>query len=194
MSEKHDKSFNRQRSETFDTIIALLDRRIKAVLPPVLLHFNEIAPDDLHAAAEKEVWSLLLHGVRHLKDGAPDGQPGTMTEALSKASLRASALAAALGVRPPQFEPIYFTVDYTTGHEAALFFCHRLAEAAAGDLSKSRQLIQQKIVAEKPETETLKKQMAAAFDVLAETYGRLCHEFKSLLDAVNPPAPAPEQE
>ena len=122
-----------------------------------------------------------------------------MTEALSQTSLRSSAFAAALGVKPPQFEPMYFSVDYKTGHEAALFFCRRLIEAAEGDLSKSRQIIQQKILLEKPNSAGndavfLKRQMAFSFEVLADTYSRACQEFKSALPAAPPSArPKPGQ-
>jgi hypothetical protein len=194
--EKHDGIFYQHRDETFSRVIALIDRHIEAVTPSIQLSFNEMSPDKLQAGAEKEVWSLFLRGVRHLKDGAPAHQPGSMTEALSQASLRSSAFAAALGVKPPQFEQMYFSVDYTTGQEAALFFCRRLVEAAEGDLSKSRQIIQQKILAEKPsgviDGGTLKRQMAISFDVLAETYSHACHDLRSALVAMSPSsAPKP---
>src|SRR3954468_9678627 len=121
MPEKRDADFIRQRDETFNKVIARLKNRKGTATPVVILHLQEKSPDTLRANAEKEVWSLFLNGVQHLKDGAPDKQPGSMTEALSRASLRASPFAAALGIRTPQFEPIYFSVDYTTGAEAALF-------------------------------------------------------------------------
>jgi hypothetical protein len=95
---------------------------------------------------------------------------------------------------------MYFSIDYTTGREAALFFCLRLVDAAKGDLSKSRQIISQKIMTEKPggafgaaagenDLDTLKKQMAFSFNVLAETYERACREFKADLEGFTPPAP-----
>ena len=127
------------------------------------------------------MWSLLLRGVKHLKSGAPGGVPGSMTEALSQVSLRAGHFAAALSIKPPQFERMYFTMKCANGEEAALFFCRRLVEAAEGDLLKSRQIIQHKIVTEKPAGDNagaLKRQMAVSFDVLAETYARVCREFK----------------
>jgi hypothetical protein len=178
----HDDVFLRQRGEAFDRVIALLESRVKAATPSLLLQPENISPDSLRTTAEKESWSLFLRGVQHLKDGAPGGGPGAMTEALARTSLRASDLAAALGVRPPQFEPLYFNVDYTTGAEAVLFYCRRLAEAAAGDFPKSRQIIQQKILAEKPPAGELKTQMALSFDVLAETYERICREFLNVLN------------
>ena len=177
--------FERRRDATFDRVILSLDQRIHAASPSLLLHLQEMSPERLRVDAKREAWSLLLQGVRHLKSGAPGNRPGSMTEALSRASLRSSALAAALGVRPPQFEQIYFSVDYTSGEEAALFLCNRLIEAAEGDMAKSRQLIQQKILAEKP-AEALKKQMALSFDVLAKMYAEACGELKTELENTVP--------
>jgi hypothetical protein len=200
MSDDHDKTFHRNRSETFDLVIALIDARVKAAAPVLLLRFDEMSADSMRRSAEKEAWSLFLNAIRHLKNGAPDSQPGALTEALSRMSLRSSSFAAALGVKPPQFEQMYFSVDYTTGREAALFFCLRLVEAAKGDLSKSRQIIGQKIMTEKPagafgaaagenDLNALKKQMAFSFNVLAETYEHACREFKAALEGFTPPPP-----
>ena len=197
MSENHDETFRQRRDEVFDRAIALIDGRIRAATPSILLHFDEISADAMQQSAEKEAWSLLRRGIQHLKNGAPDNQPGAITEALSCASLRSSSLAAALGVKPPQFEQIYFSVDYTTGGEAALFFCRRLIEAAEGDLSKSKQIISQKIMQEKPtrafgaiadekDVSAMKRQMAFSFNVLAETYIHACRDFKSAIGSLVP--------
>lgn len=176
-----DGDFNRQREAAFNKVIALVDGRMRAATPAVVLHFNEKSPDALRANAAVEAWSLFLNGIRHLKSGAPDGGPGSMPEALSRASLRASPFAAALGISPPQFEPVYFSIDYTTGTEAAVFLCRRLAEGAEADFPKSRQLIQQKILNEKPAMDALKEQMALSFDVLAGTYEQVCGEIRTEL-------------
>lgn len=162
-------AFKQQRDTAFDAICAHLDAR----RPAASLH-------DVAVNAEKDVWTLFLNGFLHLKNGAPDGQPGSMAEALARASLRSSPLAATLGVKPPQFEPIYFSVLYATGQEAALFLCTRLVEAAEGDFPKSRQLLQQRILAEKP-TAALKEHMAVAFATLTESYPRICSELRTLL-------------
>ena len=184
MSLRDDVHFHQLREKTFNSVIALLNERMRAATPVVVIHTQEKSPETLRSNAEKEIWSLFLNGIRHLKDGAPNGQPGSMPEALARASLRASSLAAALGVRPPQFEPIYFTIDYTTGREAALFLCRRLMEGLEIDFAKSRQIIQQKILAEKPAEGALKEQMALSFDVLAEAYLWACNELKSTLENI----------
>ena len=181
MSPEHGETFSQQRNAAFSKVIALVEGRIGAAAPVIILHLQEKSPDTLRANATIEAWSLFLNGLRHLKNGAPEGKPGSMHESLSRASLRASPLAAALGISPPQFEPIYFSIDYTTGTEAAIFLCRRLVEAAETDFPKSRQLIQQKILVEKPDMDALKEQMALSFDVLAGTYERVCGEIRAEL-------------
>ena len=192
------KVFQQHRNETFDQVIRLINGRIKSVNPSILLHLGEMSAESLNQGVAKEVWSLFLNGIQHLKDGAPDHQPGSMTEALSRMSLRSSSFAAALGVKPPQFEKMYFSVDYTNGHEAALFFCHRLIEAAMGDLSKSKQIIQQRMLLEKPagafgveadkeKVDALKRQMAFSFNILSEGYAEACKEFKADLEKLATP-------
>ena len=178
MTANHDDNFNRQRDIVFGKVLSLVDGHLHAVTPVVVLHIQEKSPAELRANAAVEAWSLFRSGLRHLKNGAPDGGPGSMHESLSKVSLRASPLAAALGISPPQFEPIYFSIDYTTGAEAALFLCTRLIEAAEADYPKSRHIIQQRILAEKPAMDVLKEQMALSFDVLAATYEQVCGELK----------------
>lgn len=201
MPENHDRAFHQHRNEMLDLVIARIESRIKTAAPALLLHFDEMSGDSLRQNTEKECWSLFLNSIRHLKDGAPDSQPGSMTEALSRMSLRSSAFAAALGVKPPQFEPMYFSVDYTTGHEAAIFFCRRLVEAAEGDLSKSRQIIHQKIMTEKPEgafggpaaqddISAMKKQISFSFNVLMQAYENACRDFKTILSELAPPPQA----
>lgn len=142
--------FDHERSQTFDRILAVIEAKTKAITPVLITDIHSLSPGALQQSAEKESWELLARGLRHLKDGAPNGQPGSMAGALSRASLRNSALASSLGVKAPQFEQMFFQVEYSTGHEAALFYTKRLIEAAEGDFSKSRQIIQQKISSEKP--------------------------------------------
>lgn len=200
MPENHDKTFQQARSDTFDAVIALIDKRIQAAIPALLLRYDEISETNLRENAEKESWSLFLRGVSHLKNGAPGNQPGSITEALSRMSLRSSTLAASIGIKPPQFEPLYFSVNYTAGDEAALFFCRRLIEAATGDLLKSRQIIHQKMMREKPDAafgdgadleniKALKRQMAFSFNVLADAYSHACHDFKETLSGMIAPRP-----
>lgn len=153
----------------FDALLTQIRARI---VPPSL--------DDAKSNAEKDVWTLLEAGVFHLQCGAPDGQPGTLAEALSRASLRAAPLAAALGVKPPQFEPILLPARPAAGDEAAGFLCRKLLDAAEEDFPKSRKVLQQKILAEKPGN-GLKEHMAIAFDALTEAYPRACADLKSIL-------------
>jgi hypothetical protein len=174
-------AFHYQREAAFSRVISLLDGHITSATPSMVLHLQEKSPDLLRANAAIEAWSLFLNGIQHLKSGAPEGGPGSMPEALSRTSLRASSLAAALGISRPQFEPIYFTINYTTGAEAALFLCRRLVDGAEADFPKSRHLIQQKILAEKPSIDALKEQMALSFDVLADAYEQVCGEIRGEL-------------
>jgi len=142
--------FEQERKAGFTKIIEWVEAKAQAVNPPLILDIHAASPGAMQQSAEKESWQLLAKGLRHLKDGAPGGNPGSMAEALSRASLRNASLASSLGVKPPQFEQMYFNAEYSSGHEAAVFYTKRLIEAAEGDFSKSRQIIQQKIFSEKP--------------------------------------------
>ena len=143
-------SFDQERKDSFAKIIEWVDAKAKAVTPALIIDIHAASPGAMQQSAEKEAWTLLAKGLRHLKDGAPGGNAGSMAEALSRASLRSSALASSLGVKAPQFEQMYFNAEYANGHEAAVFYTKRLVEAAEGDFSKSKQIIQQKIYSEKP--------------------------------------------
>lgn len=150
MTDQNNPRFQGERYLTLRSILDAIDKHRADIQPALIVDITRVSPGSMRESAEKEAWTLLASGIRHLMDGAPGGGPGSMTGALTKASLRSSALAASLGVRPPQFEQMYFEADYSTGHEAAIFDCKRLIEAADGDLAKSRQIIQHKIMTEKP--------------------------------------------
>ncbi|MDE2337309.1 MAG: hypothetical protein KGL10_08350 [Alphaproteobacteria bacterium] len=177
-----DTGFFPQRDAAFDAVLSLLAARLDAATPVLTLQLDEKSPDALRDNAAKDVWTLFHGGIRHLKNGAPDGGPGTMTEAISRVSLRAAPLAAALGIPPPHFEQVLLGVDYADGRAAAFSLCRHLIGAAENDFPKSRQIIQQKILAEKPPVDEVKEQMALSFGVLAETYLRACGEMKEELD------------
>ncbi len=185
MSSREDTDFLRQRWSDFDEVLSLVDARRNAVTPVLTLQLAEKSPDALRAGAAKDVWLLFHGGIRHLKNGAPEGQPGSMAEAVARVSLRASPFAAALGIPAPQFEQVPFSVDYTYGRDATLFLCRRLVEAAESDFPKSRQIIQQKILDEKPSVEELKEQMALSFSVLADVYVAVCTEMRDALNALS---------
>lgn len=150
MTDQNNPRFQGDRYLTLRKILEVIEERQAAIKPTLIIDIGVVSPGAMQDSAEKESWALLSNGIRHLMDGAPGGAPGSMTGALSKASLRSASLAASVGVKPPQFQHMYYDVDYTTGHEAAIFDCKRLIEAAEGDLAKSRQIIQQKILTEKP--------------------------------------------
>lgn len=130
--------------------------------------------------AERAAWQLLLRGILHLKNGAPDGGAGSMAEALSRASLRSSPLAASLGIRPPQFEQMPFPADFTDGAEAARFLCRELAKAARQDLPRSKDLMTKRIFAEKPDP-AIKLEMARTLDTLAAAYDLACLDLSKSL-------------
>lgn len=197
-------TFMQGRSTALDGILSLIQKHIDTTQAPLVTDIRSITLSD--SAAKREAWLLINGAVCHLKDGAPGHTAGSMAEALSKISLRSSSLAASLGVKPPQFEQMLFQVDYTDGHEAAVFLCRRLIDAAEGDISKSRQIIAQKIFMEKPELSAafaqiskdeiiaLKKQMALSFDLLLETYTRACRDMQKELGGFTPaPAPTPSR-
>ncbi len=185
MPSREDADFLRQRATAFDEVLSLVEARRNAATPVLTLQLAEKSPDTLRAGAAKDVWVLFHGGIRHLKNGAPEGQPGSMAEAVARVSLRASPFAAALGIPAPQFEQVPFGVDYTDGRDATFFLCHRLVEAAESDFPKSRQIIQKKILDEKPSVEELKEQMALSFNVLAEVYTGICAEMKESLNALS---------
>ena len=150
MSDHTQDMFRTERDRTLDRILSAVQARIDAIPFSIVTNIQLTSPQAQRDAAEREAWKLLSRGIRHLKDGAPQGQPGSMAGALSKASLRSSAIAEGMGIKPPQFENVLLNVEYSNGHEAALFVCRRLIEAETVDLHKSLQLMQQKIYLERP--------------------------------------------
>ncbi len=150
MTDQNNPRFQGDRYLTLRKVLEVVESQQSALTPALITNINLISPGSMQQSAEKEAWGLLAKGIRHLMDGAPGGAPGSMTEAISRASLRISSLASSVGVKPPQFEPLFFDIEYTNGHEAALFDCKRLIESVEGDMAKSRQIIQQKIQTEKP--------------------------------------------
>ncbi len=184
MTSHEDTAFSLQRDGAFHDILVRIAARLDAVTPAITLHLDGKSPNDLRDNAAKDVWTLFHGGISHLRKGAPDGGPGSMAEAVARVSLRASPFAAALGVPAPHFEQILFSIDYADGRDAAFFLCRRLVEAAESDFPKSRHILQQKILDEKPALAELKEQMALSFSVLAETYLRVCGEMKDVFDEI----------
>ncbi len=188
MTKTPDDIFSQSRRETWERIAALIDARIAALPVGILLNPDDLSLDASRNSAARECWTLLKAGVLHLKSGAPSGKEGSMAGALTRASLRSSALAAALGIKKPQFEQMFFSVDgYSTGQEAALFLCRRLVEAAEADLDASRRKIG-KVVREENAAD-MKQQIAFSFQMLAGIYGGVCRDMREMLDGFTPPAP-----
>lgn len=159
MTDQNNPRFQGDRYLTLTKVLETIEAQQKELTPGLIIDISLMSPGSMQQSAEKEVWSLLANGIRHLRDGAPGGGAGSMTSALTKASLRSSSLAASIGVTPPEFQKMYFEVDYSTGHEAALSDCKHLIEAAESDLPKSRQIIQQKITT---------AQAAGAFGIMTD--------------------------
>lgn len=191
MTDQNNPRFQGDRYLTLRKVLEFVEGQQSALTPKLITDITLLSPGSMQQSAEKEAWGLMAKGIRHLMDGAPGGAPGSMTEALSRTSLRNSSLASSLGVKPPQFEKMYFDIDYTNGHEAALFDCKRLVESAEGDLAKSRQIIQQKILTEKP---------VGAFGImtdipdpeLSDLFGRVAKSMGVEVSGI--PAPKPPED
>ena len=112
MEDLYDTAFKQQRSLTFDKVIGILSEYVKSHPASLLLSPHEISTQSMEQNAKRESFSLFLQSISHLKSGAPDNGMGLMTTAAAKASLRSSSLAASIGVKPPEFEQIYFAIDY----------------------------------------------------------------------------------
>ena len=136
-----DVFYRRNRNATFDVILGVIAEQMAAVPVTIALDVHSISPTSARNGAEKECWRLLESGVRHLKDGAPNEEPGTLAAALSKTTIRASAFATGLGVRPPQFEDVDYFQEFDSGREEAVFLTRRLIEAATADVAKSQKII-----------------------------------------------------
>jgi hypothetical protein len=149
MTDSQNQNFIQQRTETYDKILKFVEAEGAKLQPKLILDLDSLSFDSIRQGAKKEAWGLLTKALQHLKNGAPHEQAGSMTGALSRLSLRSSSFAASMGVKVPQFEQLYFPVDYSSGQEAAVYLSRRLVEAAEGDVSKSKQLILGALLGEK---------------------------------------------
>lgn len=174
-----------------DTLVAALsavtgriDARLEKDAPQIILSTADLARDSAETHALHQSWILLRSGIIHLKQGSPDGKPGTMATAISKSSLRSCAVASSVGVRPPVFEPILLPADFSNGHDAALFYCRYLADAVRQDIPKSRKIISQKILSHKDMPEDIRRQTAFTLDLLADRYDGLCSGLDDFLSGL----------
>jgi hypothetical protein len=140
-------SFALERDRTYDRIIAAVDKKANAIAPLLIVDIHTMAPGAVRQSAEREAWSLLGKGLRHLKSGAPGGKPGLFTEAVSRASLRNAPLAASYNVAVPKFESVYINLEFDSGAAEAVFYARRLLEALEADRDKSTQILQNHIAA-----------------------------------------------
>lgn len=148
MPDFDNNQFQEERRQGFDQILALVATHLDQLQPKLILDISLMSPGHMQQSAQKEAWQLIYNGIQHLKEGAPQKQPGSMATALTKASLRSSALASTLGIKPPQFEPIFLPAAYTNGHDAAAFLSTWLLTSAETDFAKSRDIIEKKIVSD----------------------------------------------
>lgn len=133
--------YRQNRNATFDIILGVIAEKMAAVPVTLALDVHAMSPSSARNGAEKECWQLLQNGIRHLKDGAPGGEPGSLASAMSKTSLRASSFATGLGVKPPKYEDVDYFAEFETGREEALFLTRRLIEAATADVAPSQKII-----------------------------------------------------
>ncbi len=136
-----DALYRRDRNATFDVILGVIAEKMAAVPVTLALDVHSISPTSARNGAEKESWQLLANGIRHLKDGAPGGEPGSLASAMSKASIRASSFATGLGVKPPKYEDVDYFAEFDSGREEAVFLTRRLIEAATADITPSQKII-----------------------------------------------------
>lgn len=171
-----------------------MDRQIEALPRQLVLDISVVSPGSAMQQAERECLSLLRHGFAHLRDGAPGGQPGSLTQALSHASLRSAPLAAAIGLQAPQFEQVAFTALCTSGFEEAVFFSRRLVEAAEADFDVSKKLMQRAVHGARSDANPLlqdaqfRKQVALSLNTLIEAYGRTLGSVALAIDSLRPPS------
>lgn len=150
--ETTDPKFRQDRDRTYDAILQLLDAHIEAIPVGLVTDIHTSAPSTARNGAMRESWRLFQNGIRHLKNGAPGGEPGSLPGALEKITVRRSSLASGLGVKPPAFEASdeFSVPEFESGREEALFFARRLVEAAMGDLEKSRKTIGNGLATQNP--------------------------------------------
>lgn len=148
MSEQ--EQYRKDRAAAYDGVIGIIGKHIESIPPVIALDINLVSPTAALQAARRDAWSQLLRGVKHLKDGGPQGQPGSFSSAVAMACLRGTPLATTLGVRPPNFIDTYFEMPHEGGAAEARYFCYALIGAVLHDAPASRKAIQHKIAAAGP--------------------------------------------
>jgi hypothetical protein len=141
----------KDRNTTYDRMLLLAKQQADALPLSIVTDLHSLSPTAAANDAKRETWHLLARGIQHLKEGAPNGEAGSISGAIEKASLRNSSLARTLGVKPPQYEAAEFDMPFfQNGQEEAIFFAARLSEALLADLDNSKVKITQKLAAANP--------------------------------------------
>ena len=142
---------NAQRSATYDRMLLLAKQQTDALPLAIVTDLHSLSPTAAANDAKREAWNLLANGIRHLKEGAPGGEAGSISSAIEKASLRNSSLAQTLGVKAPKYEAQEFDMPFfQSGHEEAIFWAARLSEALLSDLDASKAKITERLATAKP--------------------------------------------
>jgi len=136
-----DPAYRQERSDTFDRILKHIDDRISEVPLVLATNLHAVSPTSARNGADRDCWQLLRRGVAHLKDGAPGGEPGSLSGAVEKACIRASSFASGIGVKTPAFENAQPEDDFATGREEALYMVRSMLVSITEDLPKSQQVI-----------------------------------------------------
>lgn len=118
---------------------------------------------------------LIREGILHLKEGAPNGNPGSLIGAVEKSNLRRSSLAASLGIQPPKFEAAPLSVIYPDGKSDAVQTALRLLETIEGDLPKSRDIIRRRLLSDAQLRKSqLYRHFTDTLNILADDYQQNC--------------------
>lgn len=147
------RAFAIERDRTYDAVLAVVSAQCARLPRPALLWgLQEFSSAGAREGAELACWQLYATGITHLKNGAPQGRPGSLAEAVARASVRNAPLAAGLGIRPPVY---HMTAGLEippqkTGRLEALFHIKRMIEASLEDLGYSRRIISGGLAAHNP--------------------------------------------
>lgn len=177
----------KDRNATYDRMLLLAKQQVDALPLSIVTNIHSLSPTSAAHDATREVWQLIARGIRHLKEGAPNGEAGTISGAIEKASLRSSSLAQTLGVKAPKYEAQEFDMPFfQNGQEEATFWAARLSEALLADLDTSKVKITEKLAAANPSqafgTDADAAQLQKIFDAVKTGNGAPAVPQRDLVD------------